>query len=238
MVELIVYPRAQKPQLINNSPFCSKTEIFLRINNIDHKVTDFNGNPAKFANSKLPVIQHKGQTIVDSSWIQKYLEREFNIDMDSHLSDAERAQGFAFAKMAEEYLYWSILHERWFIDENWFRLRSMYFGHMPGLLRGFLSNMIRNSLKKSAVGHGMSRHSDTDIHTMGQECIKAFSDFIGDRPFLLGEKVSSYDTSIYAFVSSALHSDLGPKLTEEVLKYENLIEYDKRMFKLVYKEKH
>ncbi|MCB9073158.1 MAG: glutathione S-transferase family protein [Bdellovibrionaceae bacterium] len=234
MIELIVYPKPESAKLINNSPFCAKSEIYLRLNNIEHKVTEFKGNPSQFPNKKLPVISHNDKIIPDSSWIQKYVDNAFDIDMDSHLSNSQKAQGFAFTKMCEEYLYWSLLHERWFIDANWKNLVASYFDHIPALIRGPITNMIRKATKKSAIGHGMSRHTDEHIHTMGTECLKAISDFMGDHKFLLGDRISSYDATIYAFISSVLHSPLGPKLKAEAEKFDNLVAYDSRMYALTF----
>lgn len=234
MIELIVYPTPDNPKLINNSPFCAKTEILLKLAKIEHKVTNFTGNPAKFKNAKLPVIKYQNKQICDSSLIHQFLCKEFGLDLDCKLTASERAQGYAFSKMAEEFLYWSLLHERWMIDSNWESMREVYFGHLPKLIKGFLSNMVRKSVAKSSFGHGMGRHSDKEILQFGKDSIQAISDFLGEKDFFLGNSVSSYDTSIYAFVASLLHSTFGPELKKEAQSKENLVNYDKRMFNLVF----
>lgn len=236
MIELIVYPKSNNKRLINPSPFCSKTEIFLNLANIDYKLTEFNGDPSKFPNKKLPVIKDDTQIIPDSSLIQDFLIKKFSIDLDSHLTPSLKAQGFAFSKMLEEFFYWSLLHERWFIDKNWEKLKADYFGHIPGLMRGFVTNMIRKSTKKSAIGHGMSRHTDEHVLKFGRDCIQAISDFLADKPFFLGEQISSYDVTVYAFISSILHSDYGQVLREEATKHPNLIAYDERVYGKVFAE--
>ncbi|MCO5142103.1 MAG: glutathione S-transferase family protein [Oligoflexia bacterium] len=234
MLELIVYPKPENKRLINNSPFCAKAEIYLNLNKIKHTVFEYTGDPAKFPNGKLPVIKHNEQIIPDSSLIQKFLDKEHKIDMDSHLSNAEKAQGFAFAKMCEEYFYWSLLHERWFIDENWKNLKEQYFNNIPALIRGPITKMIRKQAKKSAIGHGMSLHPDETVLSLGKECLKALSDFLANKPFLLGDNLSSYDATAYAFISSVLHSPLGPELRKEAESYRNLREYDTRMYERVF----
>lgn len=234
MIELVVYPKARNPRLINNSPFCAKAEIFMRLAKIDYNVNEFNSDPKKFPKGKLPVIKHNGKTIPDSYFVQKYLENEFKIDLDKDLSLSERAQGFAFAKMCEEFLYWSVLHERWFIDSNWVKLRDMYFSNIPGLIRGFVTNLIRKDALKAAKGHGMSLHSDEEVIALGKESLRALADFLGPKQFLLGDRLSSYDSTIYAFVASTLHSELGPELKKEAQRHSNLTAYDERMFALCF----
>lgn len=235
MIELIIYPKTKDPRLVSFSPFCAKSEVFLKLAKVDFSITEFNDDPGKFPNGKLPVIKHNGQTIPDSYFIQKYVEKTFSVDLDSHLSKEQAAEGYLVSKLCEDHLYWCILHERWFIDKNWQVLKDRYFGHIPSLIRGFVTGMIRKATKKSAVGHGMSRHSDENVLHLGREAIGRIADTLGDKPFICGDQVSSYDTSLYGTIQSVLHChDLGPVLTEEAQKHKNLIAYDERMFELVY----
>ena len=117
--------------------------------------------------------------------------------MDDHLSELDKANGFTYVKMCEEFLYWSLLHERWFIDKNWENLKSQFFGDIPKFMRGFVSNMIRKNQKKSSVGHGMGRHSDQEIHEFGAKAIHAISVFLGNKDFFLGDKISSFDITLH-----------------------------------------
>ncbi|MDA9189586.1 hypothetical protein N9O57_01260 [bacterium] len=54
------------------------------------------------------------------------------------------------------------------------------------------------------------------------------SDFLGDN-------ISSYDVTSYAFISCVIHSNLGPILKAETLKYKNLTDYDVRLYSLLFK---
>jgi glutathione S-transferase len=232
MLELIVYPKTTNPRLINASPFCVKAQTFLRLAKVEYRITEFNGDPKKFPKGKLPVLVHGEKMVPDSYFIQRYVEEKLGVNLDAHLTPAERAQGFAFAKMCEEFLYWAIVHERWFIEENWLRLRDEYFANIPKLLRGLITGLIRKDALKAAKGHGMSLHSDQEIFALGKECLRSIADFLAQKPFLLGERPSSYDASIFSFVSSVLHSDLGAELKAEAKRHSNLMAYDDRMFRL------
>lgn len=229
MIKLFVFKKPETNKILNYSAFCAKSEAFLRFNKIEHKSIHFKGNPSKFKNSKLPVIQDGNDYICDSYFIEKYLTKKFNIETDKKLSALDRANGFAYSKMCEEFLYWSMLHERWFIEENWEKLKEQFFSEVPGFLRGVVTNMIRKNLKKSAVGHGMGRHTDEEIHNFGAEAIKAISIFIGDKDYLLGSEISSFDLTIHSFVSNAVYCELNPKLKAEAAKYKNLEAYSERV---------
>lgn len=234
MLELIIYPKSNDPRLVSFSPFCAKSEVFLKLCQVEFTIKEFNDNPAKFPNGKLPVIQHNGTIIADSSCIQTYVEKTFNVDLDSHLGKEQAAVGYMVSKVCEDHLYWCILHERWFIDKNWETLKNQYFGHIPSIMRGFLTGMIRKAQKKSALGHGMSRHSGEQVLAFGREAIGRIADLLGDKPFIGGDKVSSFDASLYGSISSMIHCDLGPELQSETKSHKNLVAYDERMFQLVY----
>lgn len=234
MIELITFPKVDNPRLRYYSPFCTKAEAFLKLAKVDYKVTEFNGDPGKFENGKLPALTHDGNTIVDSHFMQKYVEEKFDVNLDSHLSEEDKARGFMAMKVCEEYIYWTIVHERWFIDSNFERLKTEFFSEIPALFRGFATGMIRKGMRKSANGHGIGRHSDDKVLGLGKEGLRMLSAYLGDRPFITGDKVSSYDTSVFGTVSSVIYSTLGPELQAEVKKHDNLIAYDERMYNLVF----
>jgi glutathione S-transferase len=234
MLELIVYPKPKDKRLINNSPFCAKTEIFLNLAKIDYKIINFNANPGKFKNAKLPVINLEGRYICDSSHIEIHLTKTHDIMLNSHLSRSDMAIGYAFSRLVEDNLYWSILHERWFIESNWNKLKAHYFSHMPAPIRWLVPSLIQRNVLKAARGHGMALHSNEEIHNFGFEAVKAISDFLAEKNFILGEKVTSFDATIYAFISSIIHSPYGPKLSKTAHSFPNIIKYDERMFKVVY----
>ncbi len=229
MIKLFVYQKPETDKILNYSAFCAKTEAFLSFHKLEHKVINFTGNPGKFKKSKLPVIQDGGEYICDSHFIEEYLTNKFNLNMDEHLSDLDKANGYTYTKMCEEFLYWSILHERWFIDKNWEKLKEQFFSDIPKLMRGFVTNMIRKNLKKSAIGHGMSRHSDDEIHNLAMKSVKAISVFLGDKNYFLGDKISSFDLTMHSFISNVVYCELNPRIKNESVQYKNLVEYSDRV---------
>lgn len=234
MLELIVYPKGQIKELINPSPFCAKVEILLRLLKLEHKVVGFQGNPAKFPNKKLPVIIDNGKTIADSSIIQGHLLKKAKVNLDYELSREQKAVGFTIQKMIEEYYYWALLHERWFIDSNWHKLKDDYFKHIPGLIRGPITNFVRKSTRKNAEGHGLSRHSDDHVLNEGRKCIRVISNLLGEKNYIMGDHISSFDVVVYAFIASTLHSPLGPDLQKEAFNHQNLVDYDKKMYQEIF----
>ncbi len=229
MIELYSFPKPDNPNLFNASPFCAKTEAYLKYNNIDFRYKAFNGNPAKFPKGKLPVIKHDNKTVCDSWFIEEYLNKTFNIDLDKHLNETDQGISFAYRKMFDEYLYWAILNERWMVDENFTQLKKSFFAHVPGVLRSFITNIVRKGQEKRLNGHGMGNHDTDEIHRLGARCVDAFAKLLGDRQFAFGDQVSSLDITAWAYLSNIKYLDLNPRLQAALNEHANLESYIQRM---------
>ena len=91
MVHLRVYPRA--PYVVNMSPFCIKLETWLRLAKVPYDVETTGKTSSK---GKSPWILYNGHAIGDSSLIVQFLQTEFNVTLDAHLTPTEHAVGRAF----------------------------------------------------------------------------------------------------------------------------------------------
>ena len=88
---------------LSSSPPCLKLETFLRMAKIPYE----NEYGLKFSKKgKIPWIEFNGQEIADSNFCIQFLKREFNVDIDSHLSDSEKAIAHSVRTMLEENTYW------------------------------------------------------------------------------------------------------------------------------------
>lgn len=73
----------------NPSPFCVKLEAYLNFAKIPYKsIPTLDGHPQT---GKMPYIRYNGVCIPDSNICIEYLNQQFGIDLDSHLSPSERA---------------------------------------------------------------------------------------------------------------------------------------------------
>jgi hypothetical protein len=98
------------------SPFVTKAELLLKMAQLPYR-TDVTGF-RKAPKGKLPYIDDDGERIADSTFIRWHLERKHKIDFDRGLGASERAVAWAFEKMAEDNLYWAVVHERWMDEVN------------------------------------------------------------------------------------------------------------------------
>ena len=55
---------------------------------------------------KMPWIEFNGQEVADSNFCIRFLMREFDVDIDSHLTNTEKAIAHSVRTMLEENTYW------------------------------------------------------------------------------------------------------------------------------------
>ena len=89
--------------VISGSPPCLKLETFLRLTKIPYE-NDYSMVFSK--TGKLPWIEFQGQEIADSNFCIRFLEKEFQVDIDSHLTSTERAIGHSIRTMLDENTFW------------------------------------------------------------------------------------------------------------------------------------
>ena len=58
---------------------------------------------------KMPWIEFNGQEVADSNFCIQFLNKEFEVDIDSHLSAIEKAIAHSVRTMLEENTYWYVL---------------------------------------------------------------------------------------------------------------------------------
>ncbi|MGH8476863.1 MAG: glutathione S-transferase family protein [Methylococcales bacterium] len=214
--------------LTDPSPFCVKVETFLRIVAAEYQTVCLS-DPRKGPKGKLPFIRDGEQTIGDSTFILKYLIDTYRYPIDAHLSPEQHATGLALTRMLEEHLYWAIVYERWIDPSNWKKIRSQFFGGMPPVIRSVVPMIARNKVKSALHQQGLGRHSAEEIKTLADEDIRAVSDLLAGKDFILGDRPSSYDASVHAFISSIFYCTLDSPLKNTMLGFDNLRRYCERV---------
>ena len=96
-------PRESKRRTPSSSPACLKLETYLRMAKIPYENVYGVEMSSK---GKCPWIEYKGEKVADSNFCVWYLNDQFDVDLDEHLSPAERGVAHAFRTMLEENTYW------------------------------------------------------------------------------------------------------------------------------------
>lgn len=89
--------------VVNPSPYVLKLQTFMRMANIEF-VHDYK-NPVG-RKRKMPWIELDGKDYCDSTFIIEFLTEKYNVQIDSHLTDEQRASARVIQKTVEENTTW------------------------------------------------------------------------------------------------------------------------------------
>lgn len=228
MSDLVVHQLPGAWGLPSISPFCLKLDLYLRIVDIPFQ-TVVDATPFRGPKGKLPWIEHEEKKIGDSGFIIEYVEKRFGRDANAGLSAAERAVSLAMRRLIEENLYWTMVHDRWMVEDNWRSFRKVVLGGVPMPLRLVIAPLARRGVRRQLQGHGLGLHTQDEIHAIGQRDISALADFLADKPFLMGEKATEIDAVAYGLLPNIMQVPITSPLKDEALKRANLVGYIERV---------
>lgn len=209
------------------SPFVTKVELLLKMAGLAYR-TDTTGF-AKAPKGKLPYIDDDGVKIPDSTFIRRHLETRYGVDFDRGLSAEQKAVAWAFEKMAEDNLYWTIVEARWNDDGNFDRGPRSFFKAAPAPIRPFIVAMVRRRIRAALRGQGTGRHARDEIVALGCRSIDAIATYLGDKPFFMGSEPKGVDAAMFAFAASALCPVFTSPVRDNAERHDNLRRYVGRM---------
>jgi glutathione S-transferase len=211
----------------DSSPFVIKAMMLLRLAGLSFELVQ--GNPLKAPRKLLPYIEDDGVTVADSALIRMHIERKYGFDFDAALSREQKAIAWAVERMCEDHLYFAMLEARW-LDRAAFRKGvAKMFGVVPLALRPFAKVALRRANAKRLQGHGLGRHTKSDIAMLAARDIDALAAIMGDKPYLMGNNPCGSDAFGFGIVTSILTPPLDSPLRVAMSKHANLVEYCNRM---------
>jgi glutathione S-transferase len=216
------------------SPFVTKAEMLLKMSGQPYR-TDTEGF-GKAPKGKLPYIEDDGARIADSTFIRWHLEKKYQIDFDRGLTADERAIAWAFEKMAEDHLYWALLHARWMDDANFAKGPIVFFRKVPAPVRPIVVAMIRRHVRKALHAHGMGRHSPAEIAALATRALDAIAEYLGPKPFFMGAEPTGADATMFAFTANALCPLFETPIRTIAERHDNLKRYVGRMTARFYRD--
>ncbi len=209
------------------SPFVIKVEVLLKMAGLAFR-TDTNGL-TKAPKRKLPFIDDGGTIVSDSTFVRWYIEKTYGFDFDATLSAEQRAVAWAFEKMAEEHLYWGIVHARWMDDANFDRGPRKFFKNVPAPLRPAAIAFMRRRIRGVLYAQGLGRHSREEVERLVIRSIDAIADYLGDKPFFMGGVPTGVDATIFGFLCGTMCPPFETPLRTAAERHENLRRYIGRM---------
>lgn len=216
------------------SPFVTKAEVLLKMSGLPFR-TDTEGF-GKAPKGKLPYIGDDGQRIADSTLIRWHIEKKYQLDFDRGLDAGERAVAWAFEKMAEDNLYWTLLDSRWTDEANFHKGPVQFFNKVPAPLRPIVVAMVRRQIRKMLHAHGIGRHTNAELVAIGTRSIDAMADHLGQKPYFMGAEPTGVDATMFAFAAGALCPAFDTPLRTAAERHANLRSYVGRMTARFYPE--
>lgn len=209
------------------SPFAIKAEMLLKLAGVDY--TTKTADLRKAPKGKMPWIDDAGTIIADSAFIKKHLEDKYGADFSGHFDARAGAIGLCAERMVEDHFYWMNVTIRWFNDENFYKGPAHFFKSVPALIRPLIIKKVRKSLRDNLHAQGLGRHTEAERHYLATLAVGALSDLLGDQPYILGERVSGYDASVFGGLASAEADYFESPLGDLIRSHDNLVTYLKRI---------
>lgn len=222
----------------DSAPACLKLATYLRICGVDFDHVYFEHGMKGSPKGKIPWIHwdriNSGRPMGDSTLIVNALMKfdPNTYDIDRHLTDEQRAIGLAFKTMLEESTYWTgVVNVRWLSDQVNEITVPTYFNNMPipSLLKPFIINKIKGNVKQQALGQGTALLSEAERKEKFDMELKAISDYLGDNKYILGDKVSSFDATVFAWLAVLTQGTWKHAICDSVRECSNLMDYVQRI---------
>ncbi|XP_052771251.1 failed axon connections homolog isoform X1 [Mya arenaria] len=220
---VILYQIGRGPRAPSVSPFPMKLETFLRMHNIPY-MNDHSGQFSK--KGKTPWIELDGRAIADSQLAIEYMKTAFRLPAEAHLTLEQRAAARGFLKLTEENLYWTMCID--FFGGDLQEARRLF--PYTGLKLWMTLTLLRLVIKLETWGHGIGRHSSEEVWDIAVKDMTALSDFLGTKPFLMGEEPSEVDCAVFGMLAQIYWHMQGQR--HQVYMKENLpnlVDYTVRM---------
>ena len=226
MITLFTFPEAFG--LRNVSPFCLKVEMALSYLNIDFEIA-LESDPRKGPKDKLPFIIHDGVTYDDSELILKHLDEISEGGLYGQLSAVEIATGTAFARLADDHLYWLMVSSRW-VEDDWFpNVRKGFFSNLPPLIGPLIARIARRQVTKTISLHGLGRHSKEQQEWFAQRDLQAIDSIVSAEHYIVGKRLTVFDFSVASLLAGILDNKPQTWVTKLALQYPALSEYAERV---------
>ncbi|TCT13024.1 glutathione S-transferase [Bibersteinia trehalosi] len=230
---LTLYTVAGGGKIRSASPFAWKAEALLRLAGVPFE-KEIAGDFSQMPKGKVPVLKDGDELIADSHVIAEHLQTKYGLNLDRALTAEQKAVGHAFARMAEEHLYWAGVYNR-FIDPigKPFIMTAMFDG-MPAEQAEAIFAALQEKSLNQLKGHGIGLHSQSDVYRFAMQDLDAISDYLGEKAYLFGDEISSADVAVVPVVAGLIFTPIDTEIAEYARSKTNLAAYAERFDQAVF----
>ena len=145
------------------------------------------------------------------------------------LGPRERAEALMLQRLFEDHFYFVLVYSRWIDEAGWATLQPAFFGRMPFPVGRVAAGHFRRRVRRMLQLQGIGRHRPDEIYAMARQDLEAVADYLGDRPFLMGEQLTTVDAVAYAFLANILYLPFETELKRITLEFPTLVTYCEAM---------
>ncbi len=111
--------------------------------------------------------------------------------------------------MADDHLYFLLVIES-YVHHDGKHLLTHYPPNMLPAMPEFLIKLLLRTQVKSWLGgqakaQGLGRHSKEEVRSIGITCLEAFTQALGDKPYLMGDKPCEEDAAVFGELAWMLY---------------------------------
>ena len=227
--KVILHQLPPVKEIVSRSPQCLALETFIKMSGIPYQneYEEKAQDVTKENKGKIPYIVYKKDKVEGLKNCIDFLKKEFEIDMDNHLSPTDQAVVHAFRTMIEESTNWSLVYYRWV--DNYGESKKM-FSKLPPVLNFVSPKMFQNKCKKSIESHVIGRYDREELYNIAEQDLNALAAFLGEKAFFLGDQPSSFDAVAFGLLANFEYGAAGsPQQTQIQEKLTNLHDFNERM---------
>lgn len=236
MTTLRVFTFSPNWGLPSVGPFAIKLLAWLELAGITYEQV-IEDNPRKGPKGKNPWIELDGELIGDSEIIIALLSRRFGIDLDAGLSDEQKAIGLAWRRTFEEHFHQVLEWELFEHPAGAAYMRTFICSSLPPVVGPLVFSRLQSHLRKQLHARGLGRFTPEVIEEKGRADLDALAAFLGDRPFLLGERPATPDTAVFGLLSPLVFWPMETPVASHAKSLRNIVDYCDRMRRRCFKSK-
>ncbi len=232
MLKLYQFPRPKNS--LSHSHYCTKLELYLKMAQIPYEniyTLDFSRNPKK----QMPYIELDNIILGDSSFIIDKLVSKFGDKVDFWLTAEQKAVAKSFQRLLENHLSIIMMYFRWVYPQGWKQFKEIIFAKAPKIVKFLVANRLGKKISRRLEQQAAIRTFSIDeLLNRAQVDLDALSDYLGDKPYIFGDKPSSLDALLFGVFGTIVFVNINTPLKELAGKYPNLKRHSENMLKRYY----
>ncbi|CAH1797459.1 unnamed protein product [Owenia fusiformis] len=221
----------------NLSPFSLALETFMRLANIQYEVEFTKTVTINKETGQVPFVIVNGVQVNDSQKIMSHLSEVFDVDLNSELNPIEKTISHAFVRMMNEFTSWTYFYWR-YVDHPELIFPDIMdspesFGISPDdpdKKQNWI-DAARKKLLEQTHNQGVGRKSKEEIYKMGMDDLRGLSVYLGEKPFMFGDKASVVDCVLFGHLCQIVYLPL-PTMPHKIMvenECKNLVAFCDRM---------